>query len=57
MKHGLVKQEMKREQERWMEDGGDGNHAELFYTPGKTVAFTVRKREGYESSGQRSDTL
>ena len=27
---------MKREQERWMEDGGDGNHAELFYTPGKT---------------------
>lgn len=48
---------MKREQERWMEDGGDGNHAELFYTPGKTVAFTVRKREGYESSGQRSDTL
>lgn len=36
---------MKREQERWMENGGDGNHAELFYTPGKTVAFTVREKE------------
>lgn len=36
---------MKRERERWMEDSGNGNQAELFYTPGKTVAFTVREKE------------
>lgn len=37
-----------------MEDSGDGNHLELFYATRRTSAFTMREKEVYESSEQRS---